>query len=150
MTDSFTPTEPLLPGETVQVSFAADRATYWREMLALAIFAAAAGCTILLLMGNPHVWTGAVGGIAAIAVRAFYLASDELKVCWDLTDRRLMGPTGRIARLSEITRVNTFLSAVQVVTRGGDKHLIKYQKDRAATAESIRAAIGQTQKEAGL
>ena len=34
----------------------------------------AAGMAILWAMGNPHVWTGAIGGLLAIAVRALYLA----------------------------------------------------------------------------
>jgi hypothetical protein len=46
-----------------------------------------AGMAILWAMGNPHVWTGAIGGLAAIAVRALYLASDETRMEWHLTNR---------------------------------------------------------------
>ncbi|WP_354667498.1 hypothetical protein [Octadecabacter sp. B2R22] len=141
MTPSFTPTVPLNEGETVQVSFSSDRMTYWREMAWVSVVAMVVGMAVLWFMGNPHVWTGAVGGLAAIAVRAFYLASDELKVRWDLTNQRLLGPNMRITSLNEITAVRPFLSAVQVVTSTGDKHLIKYQADRESVVRAIERAI---------
>jgi len=99
---SMTPAVALEEGERVIESFRPDRATHWRDHAWLAAGAMALGMVVLWLMGNPHVWTGAVGGLAAIAVRAFYVASDELTARWDLTDRRLLGPQGRAVRLSEI------------------------------------------------
>jgi len=96
---------------------------------------------VLWAMGNPHVWTGAVGGLAAVAVRAGYVASDELGARWDLTDRRLLGPQTRAVRLAEIATLRRLGSAVQVVTRAGDKHLIKYQADGAATRARIERAM---------
>ncbi|MBE0453712.1 hypothetical protein [Roseovarius autotrophicus] len=138
-----TPTSALQADERVIESFLPDRATYWRDHAWLAAAAMVLGMIILWLMGNPHVWTGAVGGLAAIAVRAFYVASDELKARWDLTDRRLLGPQTRAVRLSEIAAVRGLGSAVQVVTASGDKHLIKYQADRTATEARIRAATGR-------
>jgi hypothetical protein len=98
---STTPTTPLEAGEQVIESFGPDRATYWRDHAWLAAAAMALGMVILWVMGNPHVWTGAIGGLAAIAVRAGYVASDELKVRWDLTDRRLLGPQSRAVQLSD-------------------------------------------------
>ena len=140
MIPSLTPTAALRAGETHITSFQADRMTYWRDMAWQAAFAMVLGMAALWLLGNPHIWTGAVGGLAAIAVRAFYLSSDELAVRWDLTDQRLLGPGEREAELAEITQVRPFLSAVQVVTSRGDKHLIKYQDDRDATAQAIQRA----------
>lgn len=137
-----TPTAGLAPDETVLASFQADRATYWRDMAWMAALAMAVGMVILWVIGNPHVWTGAVGGLAAIAIRAWYVASDEFGVRWDLTNRRLMGPGGRITLLSEIELVRGLGSAVQVVTQGGDKHLIKYQSDRIAVIDRINEARG--------
>jgi hypothetical protein len=93
-------------------------------------------------MGNPHVWTGAIGGLAAIAVRAGYVASDELKVRWDLTDRRLLGPQSRAVQLSEIAELRVLGSAVQVITTGGDKHLLKYLGERDAVRRRIAAEAG--------
>lgn len=139
---SMTPATTLDDGERVIASFLPDRGAYWRDHAWLAAGAMALGMGVLWVMGNPHVWTGAVGGLAAIAVRAFYVASDELTARWDLTDRRLLGPQRRAVRLSEIRAVRGLGSAVQVVTAAGDKHLIKYQADRAATEARLRAAAG--------
>lgn len=137
---SLTPTEDLEPGEDVTISLVADRAVYWRENMVMAVLAVMIGMGALWAIGNPHIWTGAVGGLAAIAVRAFYLASDELKTRWDLTNKRLLGPQGRVIRLENIAKLNTIFSAVQVVTISGDKHLIKYQTNREATIAHIQKA----------
>lgn len=142
MRSSMTPTTALVDGERVLVSFTPDRAAYWRDHAWMAALAMAAGMGILAAMGNPHVWTGAVGGLAAVAVRAFYLASDEMTARWDLTDRRLLGPGGRAVPLRDIARVRGLGSAVQIITRGGDKHLIKYQADRAGVAARLSSAAG--------
>jgi hypothetical protein len=61
---STTPTTPLEAGEQVIESFGPDRATYWRDHAWLAAAAMALGMVILWVMGNPHVWTGAIGGLA--------------------------------------------------------------------------------------
>ena len=140
MTYAMTPTTPLTEGETVLHSFHPDRAAYWRDHAWMAAAAMAAGMAILWLIGNPHVWTGAVGGLAAITIRAAYVASDEMAARWDLTGSRLLGPGGRALHLAEIAALNTLGSAVQVVTLSGDKHLIKYQKDRDATRARIERA----------
>jgi hypothetical protein len=139
--DEMTPTIALPSGEKVIASFHADKAAYWRDHAWIAAAAMAGGMAILWAVGNPHVWTGAVGGLAAVAVRAFYLASDEVRGRWDLTDRRLLGPQGRAVRLGEIAKVRTLGSAVQIVTHTGDKHLLKYQADRDATKARIERAI---------
>jgi hypothetical protein len=136
-----TPTSPLHEGERVLAQFHADRATYWRTNAWLAGAAMSAGMGILWLMGNPHVWTGAIGGLAAIAVRAFYLASDDLHMRWDLTNRRLLGPGGRAIELDGIAAVHPVASMVQVVTASGDKHLIKNQPNPAATKDRIEEAM---------
>jgi hypothetical protein len=135
------PEVPLGEGERLLVSFPADRRTYWRDHAWLAALAMALGMGVLWAIGNPHVWTGAIGGLAAVAVRAFYLASEEAEARWDLTNRRLLGPDGRSVHLSDIERTRTLGSAVQVITRGGDKHLLKYQADRDATRQRIERAI---------
>ncbi|VAW02736.1 hypothetical protein MNBD_ALPHA07-976 [hydrothermal vent metagenome] len=143
---SMTPTTPLEAGESVLHAFHPSSAIYMRDHKRLAVAAMVAGMWILWLMGNPYVWTGAIGGLAAVAVRAFYLASDELGARWDLTETRLLGPQGRAVRLSEIGKLRTFGSAVQIVTKKGDKHLMKYQADNAATKASIEAAIREEQR----
>lgn len=141
MIPAMTPTTTLLDGETVQQSFTPDRTTYWRDHAGLAAVAMALGMVILWLLGNPHIWTGAVGGLAAVVIRGSYVASDELSVRWDLTNRRLLGPGGRTVRLGEIKALNRLGSAVQIVTHTGDKHLIKYQQDSKATRARIERSM---------
>ncbi|MDG4649850.1 hypothetical protein P6F26_15500 [Roseibacterium sp. SDUM158017] len=139
----FTPATALKPGERRLATFRGDRATYWREHAWIAAVAMAAGMAILWALGNPHVWTGAVGGLFAIAVRAFYLASDEIRMEWWLTDRRLLGPGARAVALENVDAVRGLFSAVQVVTVSGDKHLLKYQADPGAVIAGIDDARGR-------
>jgi hypothetical protein len=68
--------------------------------------------------------------------------SDEMGVRWDLTDRRLLGPAGRDIAVDEIETVRRLGSAVQVVTRSGDKHLVKYQADAPAVMAQLQCAKG--------
>ena len=89
------------------ITFRADRATYWREHAWIAAVAMALGMGVLWAMGNPHVWTGAVGGLFAVAVRAFYLASDEASAEWVLTETELKGPENRRVRLAEIDKLRS-------------------------------------------
>lgn len=138
---AFVTTSALEPGERVKTTFRADKGTYWRENAWLAAFAMAGGMGVLWVLGNEHIWTGAVGGLFAIAVRAFYLASDEVRMEWQLTDRRLLGPGTRAIPLSQIAKVATLFSAVQIVTETGDKHLMKYQGNTGAVKAEIEAAL---------
>lgn len=136
-----TPTQPLDDGEERLASLVPDRQTYIRDHAWIAAIAMAAGMAILWWLGNGDIWAGAVGGLAAIALRGWYMASEELKTRWDLTDRRLLGPGGRAVGLKEIKEINTLVSAVQVVTRFGGKHLIKYQRDAKATKALIERVM---------
>lgn len=137
-----TPAAALEEGEEVIASFQADRMTYIRDHAWMAALAMGGGMAILWATGNPHVWTGAVGGLAAIVIRGWYVASDELAARWDLTDRRLLGPQTRAVRLDQIAQVRGLGSAVQVVSKGGDKHLIKYLADKSTVMDRIRRAAG--------
>ncbi|MBL4628260.1 MAG: hypothetical protein JKY00_09525 [Roseicyclus sp.] len=121
-------------------AFHPDRPTYWRLNAWLAVVAMAAGMAVLWAIGNPHVWTGAIGGLFAISIRAFYLASDELKQRWDLTNQRLLGPGGRDIALHDIAQVRTLMSMVQIITASGEKHLIKNQADTKAVIARIEDA----------
>ncbi|PKP79641.1 MAG: hypothetical protein CVT80_14860 [Alphaproteobacteria bacterium HGW-Alphaproteobacteria-2] len=135
-----TPAPP--EGETVMTRFRPDRAAYVRAHGWMAALAMALGMGALWVLGNPHVWTGAVGGLAAVALRGVYMASEELAAHWDLTENRLLGPGGRRVALAGIAQVNVLGSAVQLVTKTGDKHLIKHQADAEAARRSIEAARG--------
>ncbi|WP_425051468.1 hypothetical protein [Psychromarinibacter sp. S121] len=136
-----TPSVPLRDDEEIVHSFRPSRSAYIRDNAWMAAIAMAGGMLVLWIAGNPHVWTGAIGGLAAIGLRGWYLASEELAVRWDLTHRRLLGPGGREMRLAEITKLRTFASTVQVVTAGGDKHLMKYQPDVTDTLTRLREAV---------
>lgn len=122
--------------------FRPDRTQYWRDQAWMAAGAMGIGMGILWAMGNPHVWTGAIGGLLAIALRAYIMASEELGHAWHLTRTALEGPAGRRVALSDITRLRKFGSAVQVVTKGGDKHLIKFNADPGAVLATLRRASG--------
>jgi hypothetical protein len=100
------------------------------------VVATAAVAVFLWAVGNADVWVALIAGPVAIAVRGGYLASEELSVVWELTDRSLNGP-GRNLLLSDIETVRTIGSAAQVITRSGDKHLMKYMADPKAVAARI-------------
>ncbi|MBV2359067.1 hypothetical protein KUH32_04705 [Thalassococcus sp. CAU 1522] len=122
------------------MTFAPDRTAYFRAHNTLAAIAMGAGMLVLWLAGNPHVWTGAIGGLAAVALRGWYLMDEELAQVWTLADGVLTGPQGRRVALADIARLRKLGTAVQVVTTGGDKHLIKFQADPDATIARIDAA----------
>jgi len=140
--------------------FRADRTAYLRANAWLAAAGMAAGMAILWAMGNPHVWTGAVGGLAAVALRAWYVSDEELALDWTLTRTHLLGPSRRPMEdgaeagpawrvaLSDIARVRTIGTFVQIVTRGGDKHLMKYLPDPDAVVSRIEAARAAAASEA--
>lgn len=134
---------PLLDGETVLAEFRADRLAYWRGHLILAVLLGVAAGLILLWQGNPYPVAGPLGAAIAIAARAAFLASEAFTDVWRLTDRRLLGPGGRAIPLPQVQAARPFLGAVQVSTTTGDKHLIKYQADPAATAVRILTAAGR-------
>ncbi|WP_174825611.1 MULTISPECIES: hypothetical protein [unclassified Ruegeria] len=123
------------------VTFTADKSTYIRTNTWLAAFAMAGAMVVLWLVGNPYIWTGAPAGLAAVGVRAWYLASEELTNTWKMSETALTGPGPRNVPLNQIEAVNIMGSFVQIVTKGGDKHLIKYQADPAATKAAIERAM---------
>ena len=128
---------PLQDGETVQAEFRADRTAYWRGHLIMAVVLGAAAGLFLLWQGNPYPVAGPLGAVLAIGARAAYLASEALADVWRLTDRRLLGPGGRAIPLAQIKAARPVLGSVQITTTAGDRHLIKYLADPAATAERI-------------
>jgi roadblock/LC7 domain-containing protein len=46
-------------------------------------------------------------------------------------------------RLAEIDKLRTLGSAVQVITRSGDKHLLKYLADRPRVVAEIEATMAR-------
>ncbi|MCV2892913.1 hypothetical protein [Lentibacter sp. XHP0401] len=122
---------------TVVAEFPPARSTYIREHIMLAAIGSLLLSGILFYIGNPHPWTGVVGSVLAIGARGAYAMSEQLGMVWKLTDSKLVGPDGRIIPLADVADARTMLSALQVITRTGDKYLIKYQSDPAAGAAQI-------------
>lgn len=120
--------------------FRPHKATYIRLHAILAGCAMGGAMLVLWVIGNPHVWTGAVAGFAAIALRGWYMSSELLDEVWVLDDSNLSGPYRRHVPLHDIDALRTIAGAVQVVTRQGEKHLIKYQPDPQSVIATINAA----------
>jgi hypothetical protein len=134
---------PLLEGEKVVQEFHPDRTAYWRAHLVMAVFLGIFAGLVLLWQGNPYPVVGPVAAVLAIGIRAAYVASEAMAEVWRLTDRRLLGPAGRVVPLPQLQAARPFLGAVQVTTTTGDKHLIKYQADPAAVATRLLSANGK-------
>ena len=133
----------LAPGEKIVTEFRPDRQVYWRAHLIMALLLGIGAGLVLMWLQNPFPVMGPVGAVMAIAARAAFVQSEAMAEVWRLTDRRLLGPGGRAITLAQLQDARSFLGAVQVTTTTGDKHLIKYQADPAATAARLLAAGGR-------
>ena len=118
-----------------------DRATYIRNHAWMAAIGMAGAMVVLWIMDVPHVWTGAVGALAAIGVRGWYMASEELAAVWEVLDDHLTGPFERRIALSNIADVRSLFGYGQTITHSGDKHLIKSQADPAGTIATLKGAL---------
>ncbi len=127
----------LNPGEDMVAQFTGNMSTYIKEHVMLAAIGSVIAVAVLMALGNDHAWTGIVGAVAAIGVRGVYVASEQVGMTWTLTDRRVISPAGVTIALSDIEQVRTIFSAAQIVTRSGDKYMLKYQSDPKATATRI-------------
>lgn len=135
-----TPPAILDPGERLLAEYRPDRNRYWRAhaLMAVALMALAGG--VLWATDTPYPEVGALGAVLAVAVRAAYLASETLGMRWTLTDKRLILPGNRGIPLMEIEKVRPLLGDVQVVTRSGDKHLLKHLADTAGVIARVTEA----------
>ncbi|MBA3910019.1 MAG: hypothetical protein C0524_09035 [Rhodobacter sp.] len=133
----------LIDGEKVVQEFRPDRATYWRAHLVMAVILGVVAGLVLLWLANPYPVVGPVGAVMAIAARAAFVQSEAMAEVWRLTDRRLLGPAGRILPLPQLQAARPFLGAVQVVSTTGDKHLIKYQADPPSVSARLMSAAGR-------
>lgn len=135
------PSALLEPGETLLESLRADKARYWRDhgIMAVVLMALAGG--VLWAIDSPYPAIGSLGAILAVGVRAAYLAGETLGFVWVLTDRRLILPGGvRSVNLLEIDKARTLLGDVQVITKSGDKYLMKHLADGPAVIDRLIAA----------
>jgi hypothetical protein len=133
-------TDPALePGEKVVAELRSGRGRYWRDHAVLALIGMAGAGTVLWLIGSEHAAIGALGAVLALAVRGAYLAGEQLKMRWLVTDRRVILPGGGAVMLLEIEAMRKLMGDLQLVTRAGDKHLIKHLDN----ADAARATIAE-------
>ena len=130
---------PLLePDERLIATFTPDRNRYWRDHGIMAVGLMALAGVFLWLIGSPYPAIGSLGAILAVAVRAAYLASETFKARWVLTERRLILPGGiRSINLLEIDKMRPLLGDIQLITRSGDKHLLKFMANEGEVIEQI-------------
>lgn len=125
-----------------EIRFTPDPTAYLRAHAGMAAFAMAAAMAALWLLDSPHIWTGAVGGLAAIAFRALYARKEELAATWVLSADTLTGPTGHKIPTANIATVKALGGYVQVITKDGHKFLIKYQADPAKVIAELERVAG--------
>lgn len=132
---------PLGAGETVSAVFLPDTARYWRDHINMAGLGLIGATVILFLMGRQStIWAAVLGVVAAIALRGAFLKSEVFARRWQLTNRRLIGPQGRVVFLGDIKRLRRLWGDVQITTRSGEKHLIKHLADPQGVIDAIEAA----------
>lgn len=129
---------------TDPIRFHPDRRTWVRGQIRLTLLAMIGAMLVLKLIGDPNIWIGAVAGMAAIGLRSWYLASEEMAAVWEIDGDTISGPLERRIPLDQINKLRILGSFVQIITKTGDKHLIKYQANPAATRTVIQTAIQTT------
>ena len=132
------------PAGPVLASWQPDRKTYVRDHALMAVIGGIGATGVLFYLGNADAWVGFIAALLAIGVRGWYLASDELGLRWDLTADAVSGSNGKRVALHDIEKTRRLGSAVQMVTRGGDKHLMKYLPDPAGVCARIDTAVGRS------
>jgi hypothetical protein len=138
----------LASGEKLLAELRSDRGRYWRDHAILAVVGMVGAGVVLLAIGSEHAAIGSLGAVLALAVRGLYLAREQLGFRWYLTDRRVMLPGDRQVMLLEIETVRKLMGDLQIITRAGDKHLIKHLADAGAVVTQITQARDRRAKRA--
>ncbi len=136
-------------GEKRLIDIRSDRATYLRDHTVLAVLGMGLVGMVLAFIGSEHWFIGSLGAVLAIAARGAYLYSEQMGVHWVLTNRRLVGPGGRNVYLMELSAVRRLFGDVQLVTKAGDKYLIKHVAGAEDVVETILRARDRRLKRAG-
>lgn len=142
------PSVDLERGEKVLRHIRSDRGRYWRDHGVLGLAGMAGVGIVLWIIGNEFVAIGALGAVLAVGVRALYLQSEQLGHSWWLTNRRLLFPGGRSVMLLEVETARRLFGDVQIITRSGDKHLIRHVADSAGLVTDVLAARDRRRKQA--
>lgn len=127
-------------GEKKLREIRSDRATYLRDHAVMAGLGMVVAALVLTVMGSDYVLIGSLGALLAMIVRGLWLYSEQMKFLWVLSNIRIVGPGGREVYLLELTKARRLLGDIQLVTRSGDKHLIKHVGDADAVLAEIDAA----------
>lgn len=120
--------------------FRSDPALYWRGNLCLAVAFGVAGALVLYWVGNPYPWVAPIAAVMAFGLRGLYLRSEALEQTWRLEGDGLKGPDGKAIPLSDISSVRTMWCDVQVMTRSGEKVLMKYVANPVGVIGKINQA----------
>lgn len=129
-----------MPDETEKdiAIFQADAAKYWRDYSFMALAGMFVAGVALIVLDVPHPAIGSLGAILAVAVRALYLRSETMALRWRLTASHVHHPDGqRKIPLIELETIRTLLGDVQLITRSGDKYLLKHLADGPGTVALI-------------
>ena len=136
-------------GEKLLREIRADRAVYLRDHAVMAALGMVVAWVVLTLVGSDHAAIGALGAVLALIVRGLWLYSEQMKFRWVLSNMRLVGPGGRQVYLLELDKARRLFSDIQLVTKAGDKHLIKHVADAGALVAEIDAARDKRAKRRG-
>lgn len=131
---------PLAEGEVLLETFRPDRGVYMRNTLILMVVFGVIAGGVLVAMGDANPWTGPLAAILGIGARAWYLASEALSAEWRLTNRRLLGPAGQVIARADLADARKVFGEVAVITRSGEKFLIKYPSDPEAVIARLTGA----------
>ena len=131
---------PLAEGEVLLETFRPDRGVYLRNTLILMVVFGVIVGGVLVAMGDPNPWVGPLAAILGLGARAWFLASEALAAAWRLTDRRLLGPAGQVIARADLAEARKVFGEVAVVTRAGEKFLIKYPANPDAVIARLNGA----------
>lgn len=137
------------PGEKLLAVWRPDRRRYWRDHAVMALVLTLGAGAVLWGLQVPHPAIGALGAVLAVGVRGLYLQSEVLGMAWRLTDRRVILPQGGAVGLLDIETQRRLLGDVQLVTRAGDKHLLKHMADPDAVLGALSQASARRAKRRG-
>lgn len=137
------------PGEKKLREIRADKGVFWRDHGVMALFGMIVAGVALTLIGSDHVAIGSLGAVLALAVRGMWLYSEQMRFRWILSNMRLVGPAGREVYLLELETVRRLFGDIQIITKGGDKHLIKHVAGAEAAVAEILSARDKRAKRKG-
>ncbi|MGY6703189.1 hypothetical protein [Roseinatronobacter sp.] len=138
------------PDEKKLRDIRSDKATYWRDHGVMAVLGMGVVGMVLAFMGSDHVAIGSLGAVLALGVRGLWLYSEQMKFQWILSNMRLIGPGGRQVYLLELEKARRLFGDIQLITKSGDKHLIKHVADAEGIMAEIEAARVKRAKRKGV